>query len=152
MEIIEQRKDIMISSNGFVEVTPDPVEEGVAALERVGVTTNVPSAYPATLNVTENGAYSPQEGSMYNSVVVDVQSGGAVQESKTVEITTSGEHTITPDEGYDGIASTTVNVKAVGEWRYTDYDKGVPVQSWNSDDGYGYLYYLDTDSLVNGKS
>lgn len=61
----------------------------------------------STLTATQNGTYTP-EGDYYSSVVVNVTSEGYDTQTKTVT-PTKNTQTVTPDAGYDGLSSVTVN-------------------------------------------
>lgn len=66
------------------------------------------SAVPTeTKTVTSNGTYTPTSGKYFNSVVVDIPSDLILQ-SKTVTPTKS-QQTVSPDTGYNGLNSVTVN-------------------------------------------
>lgn len=56
---------------------------------------------------TANGTYTPTNGKVIGSVIVDVDDSPDLQ-TKTVTPTTS-EQTVVPDSGYDGLAQVTVN-------------------------------------------
>ena len=79
----------------------------------ITVDLNSQATYPETvvldsLSVTSNGTYTPTSGSAYSSVSVNVPSGQPTLQTKTATPTTSSQ-TISPDTGYDGLSSVTVN-------------------------------------------
>lgn len=111
-EVVEQIKELVLEANGETIVTPDPVSEGVAALQSVKVVANVPSALPATLSVIENGTYTPQEGSMYNSVTVNVPSA----ELDSLTVTENGTYTAEEGKGYDEVVVNTPVVRVKGQY------------------------------------
>lgn len=72
-----------------------------------------PSSYAIELSVTQNGYYYPSSGGVYTSVDVSVPSSTPSLQAKTATPTTS-QQTITPDSGYDGLSSVTVDAMPSG--------------------------------------
>lgn len=76
-------------------------EQGVPAYEIVyngngTITFNAPSSVLDTLNVTENGTYTPPSGKVYNEVVVNVSGGGSstISVGKTTKTLASASSSI----------------------------------------------------------
>ncbi len=67
-----------------------------------------PSRYALTLNVSDNGTYTPSSGYAYTQVNVNVPASTPTLQSKTATPTESIQ-TITPDSGYDGLSSVQIN-------------------------------------------
>lgn len=61
-----------------------------------------------TKSITANGTFSPTSGSYFSSVTVNVPSEGATLQEKTVT-PSEATQTISPDAGYDGLSTVTVN-------------------------------------------
>lgn len=61
-----------------------------------------------TKSVTSNGTYNPTSGKYFSSVTVNVPSETFNTQTKTVTPTESTQ-TISPDDGYDGLSTVTVN-------------------------------------------
>ena len=61
-----------------------------------------------TKSITSNGTYNPTSGKYFSSVTVNIPAEGFNTQSKTVTPTESTQ-TISPDNGYDGLSSVTVN-------------------------------------------
>lgn len=61
-----------------------------------------------TKSITSNGTYNPTSGKYFSSVIVDIPSETFNTQTKTVTPTESTQ-TISPDNGYDGLSSVTVN-------------------------------------------
>ena len=78
------------------------------------VIVDVPAKIEKTLSVTENGTYTPEEGQVYNGVIVNVQQSHPVIQAKT--ITENG--TYTAPSGVDGYSPITVQVAPLLEDRY----------------------------------
>ena len=77
---------------------------------------DAPSATTATF--IENGTYETgvEDGVVWNKVIVNVPSGSANLQSKSVSYTpseTAQSETVSPDSGYDGLSSVAVSVGAV---------------------------------------
>lgn len=65
------------------------------------------------ITITENGVYTAPEDTAYTPVTVQVSSPTPTLQSKTVNPTTS-QQTVSPDYGYDGLSSVTVNAMPIG--------------------------------------
>lgn len=97
-----------LTTQGIKVITPnDSVQTAVSA----GVYTTAPttvSAVPTeTKSITSNGTYNPTNGKYFSSVTVNV--AGDTFDTQTKSVTpTESEQTVTPDSGYDGLASVTV--------------------------------------------
>lgn len=61
-----------------------------------------------TKSITSNGTYNPTSGKYFSSVTVNIPAEEFNTQSKTVTPTESTQ-TISPDNGYDGLSSVTVN-------------------------------------------
>ena len=100
-----------LTTQGIKVITPnDSVQTAVSA----GVYTTAPttvSAVPTeTKSITSNGIYSPSSGKYFSEVTVNVPSE-ATAPSLQEKIVTPNEstQTVSPDNGYDGLSSVTVN-------------------------------------------
>ena len=78
-----------------------------------------------TKSITANGTYSASSDNLdgYSSVTVNVPSGIPTLQSKTVTPTTS-QQSVTPDTGYDGLSSVTVNAMPSGSMGTPTATKG----------------------------
>ena len=75
-------------------------------------TGNVIVAVPTeTKSITSNGTYTPSSGKYFSSVIVNVsaESGGSFDTQAKTVTPTESKQTVTPDAGYDGLSSVTVN-------------------------------------------
>ena len=61
-----------------------------------------------TKSITSNGTYNPTSGKYFSSVTVDIPAEEFNTQTKTVTPTESTQ-TVSPDNGYDGLSSVTVN-------------------------------------------
>ena len=97
-----------LTTQGIKVITPnDSVQTAVSA----GVYTTAPttvSAVPTeTKSITSNGTYNPTNGKYFSSVTVNI--AGDTFDTQTKSVTpTESEQTVTPDSGYNGLASVTV--------------------------------------------
>ena len=91
-----------VSPNGStVVITPDSGYDGLASVQ-------VNAVNATELNVSSNGTYTPASGQYYNRVVVATDSQAEFNlQTKQVTPTTSPQ-SVTPDEGYNGLSSVTV--------------------------------------------
>lgn len=64
-----------------------------------------------TKTITENGTYGPENGQIFNKVIVSVagSSSGTVKAQAVTATPNSATQTITPEAGYDYLSSVTVN-------------------------------------------
>lgn len=64
-----------------------------------------------TKTITENGTYGPENGQIFNKVIVSVagSSSGTVKTQTVTATPSSATQTITPEAGYDYLSSVTVN-------------------------------------------
>lgn len=97
-----------LTTQGIKVITPnDSVQTAVSA----GVYTTAPttvSAVPTeTKSITSNGTYNPTNGKYFSSVTVNVAGDTFYTQTKSVTPTES-KQTVTPDSGYNGLASVTV--------------------------------------------
>lgn len=67
-----------------------------------------PSYQLDQLSVTSNGVYTPQAGHAYDQVTVQIEESSFSLQSKTVTPSTSPQ-SVTPDSGFTGLSSVTVN-------------------------------------------
>lgn len=86
---------------------PLTIAEMDAAVESIS------SVTVEALNVTVNGTYTAQSGKAYSPVTVNVPAPTPSLQSKTATPSTS-QQTITPDSGYDGLSSVTVDAMPTG--------------------------------------
>ena len=97
----------------------------------------MPSRYAQTLSATANGTYTPSDSGSYVSVNVNVPA--PTLQTKTTTPTTSSQ-TITPDTGYDGLSSVTVNaipsqyIVPTGTISITSNQTGLDVSQYASAD------------------
>lgn len=91
-----------VNPNGStVVITPDSGYDGLASVQ-------VNAVNATELNVSSNGTYTPASGQYYNRVVVATDSQAEFNlQTKQVTPTTSPQ-SVTPDEGYNGLSSVTV--------------------------------------------
>lgn len=83
-------------------ITPDSGYDGLSSVQVNAVSTN-------ELTVSSNGTYTPAAGTYYNRVVVNTDSQAEFN-LQTKQITpTASPQSVTPDEGYNGLSSVTVN-------------------------------------------
>lgn len=108
---IEGKRTERYTNNGTYQITP---QDGFNAIDSVEVEVDVPQTILIEREETieENGEYEyiPNSGSAYSKVKVKVEvpsTGGELQ-TKEVVLTTNGEHTITPDDGFDGMSEVKV--------------------------------------------
>lgn len=83
-------------------ITPDSGYDGLSSVQ-------VNAVNASELNVTSNGIYTPASGAYYNRVIVNTDSSTEFNlQTKQITPTTSAQ-SVTPDEGYNGLSSVTVN-------------------------------------------
>ena len=109
--------------------------------ERVQFTKGTGEPTLESLEVTENGNYTPSEGvDGFGSVSVNVPKPEAVLQDKT--ITENG--TYSADSGYDGLGNVTVEVAGSGGSELEDFIKGTATEYENSNittfRQYGFAY------------
>lgn len=83
-------------------ITPDSGYDYLSA-----VTVNPVNA--TQLEVTNNGTYTPAAGSYYNSVVVNTESSTEFNLQTKHATPTTSPQSVTPDEGYNGLSSVTID-------------------------------------------
>lgn len=110
----DSTKTLQLSTQGAKTITPSSSQQTAVSSGKYTTGNVVVSAVPTeTKNVTANGTYSPTSGKYFSSVTVNVASQEFKTQTKTVSPTTSNQ-TITPDSGYDGLSSVTVNAMSTG--------------------------------------
>lgn len=96
---------------GYQNGKQDGIDEGYATGKQDGIEEQ--KSKLSSISITENGTYVNKDG--YNKVVVDIETNPiAIQDYKSVEISEISE-TITPDDGFDGMKSVSVNANQVYE-------------------------------------
>lgn len=113
---IENLSDIDAVAFGDNPTLPDKGKTNPANYEAIADAINVAKARPnavtlESLNVTANGEYTAPSGKAYSSATVDIKPN---LQDKTVDIyETPTTEEVTPDSGYDGLGTVTVNVNAI---------------------------------------
>ena len=113
---IEKLSDVDVVAFGDNPTLPDKGKTNPANYEAIADAINAARARPnavtlESLNVTENGVYPAPPGKAYSPVTVGVQPN---LQDKTVDIyETPTTEEVTPDSGYDGLGTVTVNVNAI---------------------------------------
>lgn len=98
-----------LTTKGATTITPSSasqtaVNSGVYTTGKITV-----SAVPTeTKTITANGTYNPTSGKYFSSVTVNVSAEDFNTQAKTVTPTESTQ-TVSPDNGYDGLSTVTVN-------------------------------------------
>ena len=110
----DSTKTLQLSTQGAKTITPSSSQQTAVSAGKYTTGNVVVSAVPTeTKSITSNGTYSPTSGKYFSSVEVNVPSQEFKTQTKTVTPTTSSQ-TITPDSGYNGLSSVTVNAMATG--------------------------------------
>lgn len=110
----DSTKTLQLSTQGAKTITPSSSQQTAVSAGKYTTGNVVVSAVPTeTKSITSNGTYSPTSGKYFSSVEVNVPSQEFKTQTKTVTPTTSNQ-TITPDSGYNGLSSVTVNAMATG--------------------------------------
>ena len=105
---------LQLLTQGAKTITPSSSQQTAVSSGKYTTGNVVVSAVPTeTKSITSNGTYSPTSGKYFSSVTVSVPDKTFTTQTKTVSPTTS-QQTITPDSGYDGLSSVTVNAIATG--------------------------------------
>lgn len=91
-----------INPNGSTTVvTPDSGYDGLASVQ-------VNAVNAVELDVTNNGTYTPASGQYYNKVVVNTDTSTEFNLQTKQATPTTSPQSVTPDEGYNGLSSVTV--------------------------------------------
>ena len=110
---IQSSKDITIQQNGEYDVV---VDDGYEGLKRVNIDVDIPIDGVQNLTVTENKTYYTIKPSGENVAIESavVYTDIPMQE-KTVDVTSNGTLTISPDNGYEGLNTVNLNVAVKGD-------------------------------------
>lgn len=63
---------------------------------------------------TKKGDSTPILASNFDTEIINLPSGGATLQSKSIEITTNGNTTVSPDTGYDGLSQVAITTNVSG--------------------------------------
>ena len=115
-EGVEPDKEVNITSNGDLQIFPS---SGFSSMSRVTASVNVPapelennraetidvSSYTTPVEITPSSPYPGMEKATVSLTGIPV-----IESDKAAELTSNGEHIITPSSGNDGMAKATVTV------------------------------------------
>ena len=98
-----------VTKKGATTITPNSSQQTAVGANVYTTGAITVAAVPTeTKNVTANGTYTPTDGKYFSSVTVNIPKEEFSTQSKTITPTKS-QHTVTPDNGYDGLSSVVVN-------------------------------------------
>ena len=103
---------LQLSTQSAKTITPSSSSQTAVSSGKYTTGNVIVSAVPTeTKSITSNGTYTPTSGKWFSSVTVNVPTGSSDSfDTQTKTVTPSeSQQIITPDNGYDGLSSVTVN-------------------------------------------
>ena len=103
---------LQLSTQSAKTITPSSSSQTAVSSGKYTTGNVIVAAVPTeTKSITSNGTYTPSSGKYFSSVTVNVsaESGGSFNTQTKTVTPTESKQTVTPDAGYDGLSSVTVN-------------------------------------------
>ena len=109
VDAANKSQTMQLTTQSAKTITPSSSSQTAVSSGKYTTGDVIVAAVPTeTKTITSNGTYTPTSGKWFSSVSVNVSSGSFETQAKTVNPSESRQ-TITPDSGYDGLSSVTVN-------------------------------------------